>query len=154
MKNIIIIFSFLPFIIASSLKKSEFEGEIVFLDGSQKSGIISKFVGVDENIKFKKDEKSKSEKISTSLLKYIILNSDDQKDTFLILRTAVFFGSKLKVQKYLNIAYKVYDSEKMDGYIVNFNDYNTAGMGSTRMTFKSTGITLYVKTPEREEMIE
>lgn len=144
----------MPFILASSRIKPEIEGEIVYLDGTQKSGIISRFVGVDENIKIKKDSKSKSEKISTSLLKYIILKSDESVDTFHILRPAGFWGSKLKVYKYLYIAYKVYHSERMDGYIVNFDDYNMIGSPTARMKFNTTGVVLFVKTPEKEEIIE
>jgi len=112
----------------------------VYKDGTKKEGLISPFTGVDVNIKIKKDEKAKAEKVSTSLLKYIVLENekDHSFDTLHAMKIGIHFMSK----------FKIHDDVQ---FVVYYSDYDFYGPGRSFMP--SNNMIIYTRMPNQDYMV-
>ena len=149
----LLLISSVIFLTSFSYKKSLQKGYLVYKDGSKKEGLISPFTGVDVNIKIKKDEKAKAEKVSTSLLKYIVLENekDHSFDTLHALKIGIHFMSKFKIHDDVQLAHRIYNSDKVEGFVVYYSDYDFYGPGRSFMP--SNNMIIYTRMPNQDYMV-
>lgn len=134
--------------------KSKFTKVTIYLqDGNKKEGLVSGFSGVDKKINFRKDEKAKSESILTSALKYMVLHNEKQgtEDTLYALRMAGYMFSKLKITDTYFLGYRVYHSNKIDGFLVSYTESNY--FGHNRFGNSENSI-LMVQLPNQDYSVE
>jgi hypothetical protein len=127
---------------------------LIYKDNTQKKGLLSTFTGVDDKVKFRTDEKAKVEKIKVSLLKYIIIENEEDKtlDTFHIIKVGFYMFSKLKIYDTEYIAFRVYNSNKVEGFVVNYSEVDH--YAAMNLTKSSSNRMLLTRLPGQDYMVQ
>jgi len=125
MKHFISLFVVLLICLSSRLPKESGNWTLVYNNGEQVTGEVEGFHSAAEIIKFKNGESRKKEKIKSSDLEKMILNTGDEELVFEKMKWKYFSGlGKVKEPKELAWVAKLYATDKMEAYFFSSSDYN------------------------------
>lgn len=146
--NSFILFTFCTFVLSAG---NFYDGYLITLKGEVKRGSIEMFNGSDSQITFKETQSKSKIKFKSAELKEIGFVENGSKDTIIYRRykfASYTWGKKPKLSKDQIWAYKVYSSDKVEGFY-SPSPQVVHGGGAIRSWQMFTA---YVKFPDKDHM--